>query len=49
MGDSEQSDLEKQTDDCQNTFYQNGMHYKERKKAFIKKILSVVYFSLSLL
>ena len=38
----EQSDLEKETNDSHNSFYQNAIHYKERENASIKKIYSVV-------
>ena len=49
MDQFEQNDLEKETNDYHNTFYQNAIHYKERENAFIKKTVSVVYFLLSFL
>ena len=36
MDEFEQSDLEKETSDSDNTFYQNAKHYKEKENAFIK-------------
>ena len=44
-----QSDLEKETNDSHNTSYSNTIYYKEKENAFIKKIISVVYFLLPLL
>ena len=41
MDEFEQSDLEKETKDSHNTFYQNAKHYKEKENAFIKRILRV--------
>ena len=49
MDEIEQSNLEKETNDSHNTFYQNAKHYKEREKTFIKKIISLAYFIWSLL
>ena len=38
MDEVEQRDLEKETNDSHNTFYQNAIHHKElRENAFIKK------------
>ena len=36
MDESEQSDLEKETNDSHNTFYQTAIDYKEKENAFIK-------------
>ena len=49
MDEFEQSDLEKETNDFHNTFYQIAIHYKEKENTFMKKLLSVVYFLMSLL
>ena len=38
MDESEQSNLEKETNDSLNTLYQNAIHYKERENAFIKEL-----------
>ena len=37
MGELEQSNLEKETNDYHNTFYQKVIHYKEKENAFMKK------------
>ena len=44
-----ESDLEKETNDSHNTFHQTALHYKEGENAFMKNIMSVVYFLFSLL
>ena len=49
MDEFKQSDIEKETNDSQNTFFQNVMHYKERENVFIKIFLRVVNFLLHLL
>ena len=36
MDEFEQKDLEKETNDFHNIFYQNEIHYKEKENAFIK-------------
>ena len=38
MDKFEQSDLEKETNDSHNTFYQNAIHYKERENALLKEL-----------
>ena len=47
MDEFDKSNLEKETNDSYNTFYQNTTHYKERENALIRKIISVIYFLLS--
>ena len=49
MDDFKQSALVKETKDSHNTSYQNEEHYNEKQNAFIKKVISVVFFLLSLL
>ena len=48
MDEFEQSDSGKETSDSHNTFYQNVIHHKERENALIQKVISVLYFLLSL-
>ena len=48
MGEFDQSDSEKETNDCQDICYQNAIRYKEKEHAFIKTV-NVVYVLLSLL
>ena len=38
MDELEQIDLEKETNDSRNTFYQNVIYYKEKENAFRKKL-----------
>ena len=38
MDEFEQSDLEKETNDSHNIFYQNVIHYKEKENTFIKEL-----------
>ena len=47
MDELEQSDLEEETNDSRNTFYQNAIHYEEKElNSFIKELYN---FLLSLL
>ena len=48
MDPFQQSDLEKETNDSHNSYYQNAIRYKEKENAFIKNCQNVVYFLLSL-
>ena len=43
MHEFKQSNLEKETNDSNNTRYQDGIRYEEKENAFIK-IVKVVYF-----
>ena len=45
MDKFEQSYLEKETNHSENTFYQNAMHYKERKDAFINNYKRGILYS----
>ena len=38
MDNFEQSNLEKETDDFDNTFHQNAIHCKEKENTFLKKL-----------
>ena len=49
MNAFQQSDLEKETNDFHNNYYQNAIRSKEKENAFIKNCQNVVYFLLSLL
>ena len=46
MDEFEQSDLENESNDYHNIFYQNAIHCKERENAFIKKHNTCGIFSL---
>ena len=38
MDEFEQMDLDDETNDSHNAFYQNEIHYKENENAFIKNL-----------
>ena len=42
MDEFEQNDLEKETNDCYSTCYQNEIRYKQKENAFIKKCKCVL-------
>ena len=48
MDEFEQSDLEKETNDVHNTYYQNPIRYKEKENAFMRNCQYRFFFLLSL-